>query len=52
MKLRMQDVWLLHNFVRMSNSLLFSRSNRKMMGSNLLRIDRIYVTGFMGKLGA
>ena len=51
-KLRMQDVWSLHNFVRMSNSLLFSRSDRKMMGSNLSRIDRIYVNDFMGGIGA
>jgi hypothetical protein len=51
MKLRMQDVWSLQNFVRSSNSSVFSRSDRKMMGSNLSRIDRIYVSDFMGGIG-
>ena len=42
---RLLDVWKLPSFEKLHNSLTFSRSDKRLNGANLSRIDRIYVDG-------
>ena len=51
MSLRIDDVWHHEGFGREQGSLLFSRSDRRIGGSNLSRIDRFYVSDWLGARG-
>ena len=51
MTLRIEDVWHHPAFVRDQHSLLFSRSDRRVGGTNLSRLDRMYVSDFFGSRG-
>lgn len=51
MALRIDDVWHLESFGRDHGSLLFSCSDRWIGGSNLSRIDRFYVSDWVGGRG-
>ena len=41
------DVWHLPSFGKLHNSLMFSRSDRRLNGANRSRVDRIYVDLFV-----
>ena len=43
LKLRILDVWFMPNVYRYNGSLQFSRSDRRIGGANLSRLDRFYV---------
>ena len=45
------DVWHLPSFGKLHNSLRFSRSDRRVNGANLSRIDRIYVDDLFAEIG-
>ena len=51
MRFRLQDTWSSQTFVRVPLSLSYSRSDRRVMGTNLSRIDRIYVTDMWQNVG-
>ena len=51
MTLRIDDVWHHEDFGRGHGSLLFSRSDRRIGGSNLSWIDRFYVSDWIGARG-
>ena len=51
MALGLHDVWHLADFARERDSLRFSRSNRRIGGMNLSRIDRIYVSDALSDYG-
>ncbi len=44
LSLRISDAWHLHSFSKERESLSFSRSDRRLAGANLSRIDRFYVS--------
>ena len=44
---RLLDVWHLPTFGKLHNSLMFSRSDRRLNGANRSRVDRIYVDLFV-----
>ena len=44
MSLRLLDAWFLAGFSQAQGSLSFSRSDRRLEGSNLARLDRLYVS--------
>ena len=48
---RLVDVWHLPSFGKLHNSLRFSRSDRRVNGANLSRIDRIYVDDLFAEIG-
>ena len=43
--LQMSDAWHAPSMVRTNTSLLFSRSDRRVNGTNLARLDRFYLSG-------
>ena len=49
--LRIQDSWHLPSFHRLSDSLQYSRSDRRQLGVNLSRLDRIYVDDYFSDIG-
>ena len=49
--LRISDVWHMHNFYRPRESLRFSRSNRRLEGTNIARLDRFYVGECLAERG-
>ena len=51
MRFRLQDTWSSQTFLRVPLSLSYSRSDRRVMGTNLSRIDRIYVTNMWQNVG-
>ena len=51
MALGLHDVWHLADFARERDSLGFSRSDRRIGGMNLSRIDRIYVSDALSDYG-
>ena len=52
MSLRIDDVWHHQGFGREQRSLLFSHSDRRIGGTNLSRIDRFYVSDWLGARGS
>src|SRR5271156_1631374 len=51
MTLRIDDVWHHAGFGHERDSLLFSRSDQRIGGTNLSRIDRFYVSDWLGARG-
>ena len=49
--LHIEDAWHHPSFSRRADSLLFSRSDRRVGGMNMSRIDRFYVSGPVGDWG-
>ena len=51
--LQMLDAWHAPSMVRTNTSLLFSRSDRRVNGTNLSLLDRFYLSGkFLSATGA
>ncbi|KAI5067663.1 hypothetical protein GOP47_0018191 [Adiantum capillus-veneris] len=51
MSLRFSDVWHHEGFARERDSLLFTRSGRRIGGTNLSHIDRMYISDMLGDRG-
>ena len=51
MTMRLEDAWHHPGFSRGSRSLQFSRSDRRVGGTNLSRIDRLYISEDFGMRG-
>ena len=46
-QLGVSDIWEAHGFYQMSDSLMFSRTDRKVQGANMSTLDRFYASNFI-----
>ena len=51
MTLRISDAWSHEGFARAVGSLSFSRSDRRLGGTNLSGLDRFYISDIVGEKG-